>query len=244
MRTNWDVLQAATRETLGAFRAILKVKVTLEKYTDEQVLKAVQAVKQNLPVETKPIRTAEFEQLIDARAEAPGDLPRAEDSFYARTSKPKDGLPDKLAQVVLVRKLREVRAQVGFTRIEPVTPDLQGESGSISTAPTRPETAGSRRCPKGLACSHPNVILATIPVMAVFPCETKKASKTAPGGEKGWGAHDSARCGIEAGSRKDGVGHQGLRLGRGRIPKRRAFSLLVESPAGSLSPETILGRDG
>jgi hypothetical protein len=29
--------------------------------------------------------------------------------------------------VVLVKKLREVRVQVGFTRIEPVTPDLQGE---------------------------------------------------------------------------------------------------------------------
>jgi hypothetical protein len=127
VRTHWDVLQAATRETLGAFRAIPKVRAALEKYTDEQVLKAVQAVKQNLPVERKPIRTAEFEQLTSAPAEAPGDLPRAEDSFYARSWKPKEGLPEKVAQVVLVRKLREVRAQVGFTRIEPVTPDLQGE---------------------------------------------------------------------------------------------------------------------
>jgi len=127
VRTNWDVLQAATRETLGAFRAIPKVKAALAEYTDEQVLKAVQAVKQNLPVERKPIRTAEFEQLTSAPPEAPGDLPRAEDDFYARTYKPKDGLPQKVAQVVLVRKLREVRAQVGFTRIEPVTPDLQGE---------------------------------------------------------------------------------------------------------------------
>jgi hypothetical protein len=127
VRTHWDVLQAATSETLGAFRAIPKVKLALAEYTDEQVLKAVQAVRMNLPVERKPIRTAEFEQLIDAKPEALGDLPRAEDAFYARTFKPKDGLPDKLAQVVLVRKLREVRAQVGFTRIEPVTPDLQGE---------------------------------------------------------------------------------------------------------------------
>ena len=103
------------------------MKAALEKYTDEQVLKAVHAVRQNLPVERKPIRTAEFEQLISAPAEAPGDLPRAEDAFYARGFKPKEGLPDKVSQVVLVRKLREVRAQVGFTRIEPVTPDLQGE---------------------------------------------------------------------------------------------------------------------
>jgi hypothetical protein len=127
VRTHWDVLQAATRETLGAFRAIPKVRAALEKYTDEQVLKAVQAVKHNLPVDRKPIRTAEFEQVTSAPAEAPGDLPRAEDSFYARSWKPKEDLPEKVAQVVLVRKLREVRAQVGFTRIEPVTPDLQGE---------------------------------------------------------------------------------------------------------------------
>jgi hypothetical protein len=105
VRMIWDVLQAATAETLAAFRAIPKVKAALEKYPDEQVLKAVQAVKQNLAVERKPIRTAEFEQLISASPEAPGDLPRAEDS-YARTHKPKD-LSDKLAQVVVVRKLRE-----------------------------------------------------------------------------------------------------------------------------------------
>ncbi|MGH9319805.1 MAG: DrmB family protein [Vicinamibacteria bacterium] len=130
VRTNWDVLQAATRETLGAFRAIPKVKAALFDTSDDEVLKAVQAVKQNLPVERKPIRTAEFEQLIDSKREAPGDLPRAEEGFYARTFQPKDGVPekpDKVAQIVLVRKLREVRAQIGFTRIEPVTPDLQGE---------------------------------------------------------------------------------------------------------------------
>ncbi|MCG8589392.1 MAG: hypothetical protein MJE66_08875, partial [Proteobacteria bacterium] len=32
-----------------------------------------------------------------------------------------------LSQLVVAKKLREVRVQVGFTRIEPVTPDLQGE---------------------------------------------------------------------------------------------------------------------
>ncbi|HXV60098.1 MAG TPA: DUF1998 domain-containing protein [Vicinamibacteria bacterium] len=127
VRTNWDVLQAATRETITAFRAIPKVKAAVEGYTDEQVLKAVQAVKQDLPVARKPIRTAEFEQLIDSKPEAPGDLPRAEDAFYARSFAPKTGLPGKVSQIVLVRKLREVQAQVGFTRIEPVTPDLQGE---------------------------------------------------------------------------------------------------------------------
>jgi hypothetical protein len=47
--------------------------------------------------------------------------------FFARGSTPAGGLPAKVARLVLVRKLREVRVQVGFTRIEPATPDLQGE---------------------------------------------------------------------------------------------------------------------
>ena len=41
--------------------------------------------------------------------------------------KPKDGLPDGIGRLVLVPKLREVMAQIGFTRIEPVSADLQGE---------------------------------------------------------------------------------------------------------------------
>ena len=128
VRGAWDVLKSATRETLSAFRTIDKVKATLQDYTDEQVLKAIEAIKRDLPVERTPIRTAEFLQLIDQKPEGPGDLPQAEDLFYARSFVPeKEGLPSKVSQLVLARKLREVRVQVGFTRIEPVTPDLQGE---------------------------------------------------------------------------------------------------------------------
>ncbi len=128
VRGAWDVLKSATHETLPAFRTIDKVKVNLEDYTDEQVLKAIEAIKRDFPVERMPIRTAEFLQLIDQKPEAPGDLPNAEDLFYARSFVPKEeGLPAKVSQLVLARKLREVRVQVGFTRIEPVTPDLQGE---------------------------------------------------------------------------------------------------------------------
>ena len=74
-----------------------------------------------------PLRTAEFKQFTSAKPEAFGDLPPTGVTFFARTVKPKDGLPDGIGRLVVVPKLREVIAQIGFTRLEPVSPDLQGE---------------------------------------------------------------------------------------------------------------------
>ncbi len=123
----WDVVQAATAETLASFRVIPKVKAALDGYTDEQVLDAVAAVKSGAPVDQGPLRSAEYIQLVNQPPESPGELPGPDDLFFARTFEPEDGLPNKVARIVLASKLREVRVQVGFTRLEPVTPDLQGE---------------------------------------------------------------------------------------------------------------------
>jgi hypothetical protein len=127
VKSVWDVLQAATAETLAAFRAIPKVKNTLDGYTDEQVLDAVESVKSGAPVDQGPLRTAEYIQLVDQSSESPGDIPAEGDLFFARSFQPEGGLPDRVDRIVLANKLREVRVQVGFTRLEPVTPDLQGE---------------------------------------------------------------------------------------------------------------------
>lgn len=123
----WDVLQAATEATLAAFLEIPKVKEALKGYSNGDVLSAVDAVKAGAPVDQGPLRTAEYVQFMDQPVEAPGVLPGTEDLFYARTHEPKGGLPDKVGKIVLASKLREVRVQVGFTRLEPVTPDIQGE---------------------------------------------------------------------------------------------------------------------
>jgi hypothetical protein len=73
------------------------------------------------------MRTAEFIQLTSSKPEAKGDLPPMGADFFARAVKPKDGLPSGVAQLVVASKLREVVAQIGFTRLEPVSADLQGE---------------------------------------------------------------------------------------------------------------------
>lgn len=127
VKSVWDVLQAATEETLGAFLAIPKVDHAVKGYSNSEVLAAVEDIKAGTGVEPGPLRTEEYIQFMNQPVESPGDLPGADDLFFARTHQPQAGLPDKVGKIVLASKLREVRVQVGFTRLEPVTPDLQGE---------------------------------------------------------------------------------------------------------------------
>lgn len=123
----WDVLQAATKDTLPVFLTVPKVSARLKAFTPEDILAAIEARRRGVPVAREPLRTAEFRQLVDAPVEQPGELPDPEDEFFARTWAPADALPDGVQQIVLVSKLREVRAQIGFTRIESVSPNLEGE---------------------------------------------------------------------------------------------------------------------
>ena len=128
VRTVWDVLKSATPEVLPVFRSnIEKVRIALEGYSDELVALAIKAIQEDRPLTSGPIRTAEFKQFIASKPEAAGDLPTVNDLFFARVAKVKEGLPPGVARVVVASKLREVVAQLGFTRLEPVSPDLQGE---------------------------------------------------------------------------------------------------------------------
>ncbi len=123
----WDVVKTSTKELLQAFRQIEKVRVALQDYNDAEVLQAVKAIQEDKPITQGPLRTAEFKQFTSAKPEAHGDPPPTGITFFARTVKPKDGLPEGIGRLVVVPKLREVIAQIGFTRLEPASPDLQGE---------------------------------------------------------------------------------------------------------------------
>jgi hypothetical protein len=127
VREVWDVLKNATKDLLPAFRQIEKVRIALEGFTDEAVLGGIKAIAEDRTVSSGPIRTAEFHQFVAAKPEVAGDLPKVDEKFFARTTKVKGGLPKGVARVVVAAKLREVVAQLGFTRIEPQSPDLQGE---------------------------------------------------------------------------------------------------------------------
>lgn len=73
-----------------------------------------------------PLKPAEFATLMAARAYAAGEIAPDEDTFYAQTLPRAPDLPSGIDRVVLVSKLREVRALCGFTRVLPPVPSLDG----------------------------------------------------------------------------------------------------------------------
>ena len=127
VESQWPILSAATAENLPHFRVIPAVKEALAGFSDEQVLGAVAAISRHDKVRRPPIRSAEILQLREVPAERPGELPPHGVEFFARAYLPPHGLPKGVGRLVLAPRLREVRVQVGFNRLEPVTPDLEGE---------------------------------------------------------------------------------------------------------------------
>lgn len=105
-----------------------KVAAALEGFTDPLVWAEVQRRRGGVAPIEKGIKQAEIETLLTQKATLGEDKP--EGDFYARTQpigplpKSAEGTIDRL---VLVHRLREVSAQVGFTRFDATLPDINGE---------------------------------------------------------------------------------------------------------------------
>jgi len=128
VRQHWDALEEVDAEALPVVRRTnKKVKAALADHDDAAVLGVVAALRAGEPPPRERLRTAEWKQLLAQPAEIVGEQPRREDLFYARRAVPQGGLPDGIAGLIVAPKLREVRTQVGFTRLEPSSADLQGE---------------------------------------------------------------------------------------------------------------------
>ena len=128
VREHWAFLKKATAATLPAAKELSDdVRVALAPYPDATVLRVIEALRDERPLPRDELRTAEWRQLLAQPIAQPGDLPAATDSFFARRSPPGLALPAGIGTLVLAHKLRELRVQVGFTRLEPVSPNLQGE---------------------------------------------------------------------------------------------------------------------
>ncbi len=103
------------------------VKAALEGFTDEEVFEEIRSRKAGGGV-MKPVKQAELETLISTKAEIGDDRPDGD--FYARAlprSKWASTLMQPVERVVLLHRLKEVVAQVGFTRFEASGPDVEGE---------------------------------------------------------------------------------------------------------------------
>lgn len=130
----WTVLQAATPITLPAFRTIPGVQAAIGDYSDAEVLAAIGRRKGDKKPERLPIRLAEYRTFMAAEDETPGEIAPEGAEFFARRAliDPVDGVE----RVVLAHALREVRCQVGFTRLDFPGPSLAGDPGSaVNSAP-------------------------------------------------------------------------------------------------------------
>ncbi|MEZ4308562.1 MAG: DrmB family protein [Polyangiaceae bacterium] len=125
----WSVLQNAERDDIGFFKKkVPAVSAALGGYGDEEIFAALEAVRKGKTPVREGLRTAEYRVFMEAKDEVPGQLPPRDSTFFACLLPPKrHALPPKVSHVVLAKKLRQVRAQIGLTRLSATPPDLQGD---------------------------------------------------------------------------------------------------------------------
>ncbi|MFN6027867.1 MAG: DrmB family protein [Planctomyces sp.] len=129
VETVWDFIgEVEDVEMLRYERRKAKVHAVLDGYRDEEVLAEIKVRRGQSAESQKSIKQAEMETLIASKDELGDDKP--DGTFFARN------LPraawdrpwmSGVERIVLVHRLREVMAQVGFTRFEAVSPDIDCE---------------------------------------------------------------------------------------------------------------------
>ncbi|TVS10339.1 MAG: DUF1998 domain-containing protein [Planctomycetaceae bacterium] len=129
VETVWDFIGEV--EDVGEVkyeRKKAKVHAALAGFKDEEVFAEIQVRRGQSAETAKSIKQAEMETLIASKDELGDDRP--DGNFYARNL-PRESWKapwmNHVERVVLVHRLREVMAQVGFTRFEAVSPDIDGE---------------------------------------------------------------------------------------------------------------------
>jgi hypothetical protein len=117
---------AESEDDIRKERKKAKVSSALEGLSDADVWREVQRRQLGVAPPVQGIRAAEIETLMSADEigeDKSGSL------FYARAVKPlsTEGPMRHVSRVVKVHRLREVVAQIGFTRFEASVPDVNGE---------------------------------------------------------------------------------------------------------------------
>jgi len=120
-----------------------KVAAALTGQNDTDVLAEIQRRKSGVPPVLKPIKQDELDVLMKSAESLGEDVPEGE--FYARAlplPAKRSAILEKIERVVLVHRLREVIAQVGFTRFQAAIPDIDGELDiDVRRAPLARETS-------------------------------------------------------------------------------------------------------
>src|SRR5437867_1697885 len=125
----WEFLsEVQDIEQLRYERKKARVNAALEGFTDDEVFQEIQTRRSGNMQPPKSVKQAELETLVITEEEIGNDRP--DGNFYARTL-PRKGWESPwmkpIERIVLVHRLREVRALAGFTRFEAVSPNTEGE---------------------------------------------------------------------------------------------------------------------
>ena len=126
----WEdyLLYVDSIEDLQKERKKAKVFAALQDFSDDQIMADIRRRKGGQEKDKKSIKQAEIEMLLASQVEIGDDRP--EGDFHAKSlalKEPREGFLSRVSRVVLVHRLREVIAQVGFTRFESAMPDIDGE---------------------------------------------------------------------------------------------------------------------
>lgn len=139
IRSAWDegLSLVDSPDKLAFVRKIPAISVKLQGIDDAKVMAAIARIRSGSASVDRPVKEVEFEALADAKDELGSDVPDTD--FFARTMPKviwKAPWMSPIERVVLVHRLREVVAQVGFTRFEAAGTDIQGElSLEVERAP-------------------------------------------------------------------------------------------------------------
>lgn len=127
-------LEDATEvEDIAYFRRKQKnVRTALENLSDVEVFAEVKRRRSGkIDDGGRPLKQVELETLLATREGEKSGSDETDSNFYAERRSLPDPLPnilsDRLDRIVLVHRLREVIAQVGFTRFEAINTNIDGE---------------------------------------------------------------------------------------------------------------------
>lgn len=111
-------------------RNIPAIGDAIKSYTDDQVTEAIKSFLSGPSEDERPVKEVEFEVFSNVVSECGHDVPHGD--FYARAMPEDQWKKDApwmnaFDKIVLVHRLREVIAQIGFTRFESASQQLDGE---------------------------------------------------------------------------------------------------------------------
>ena len=130
VRKHWGTLQVVpSLDVLKTFLQIREISIDFDGVSPEQIMKTIEAVKSGAPTAQLSVKGAEFQAFAGAQVERSVDKPDGD--FFARKLPRDEWARPALScvqDIVLVHRLREVVAQYGFTRLDPIPPKSDGES--------------------------------------------------------------------------------------------------------------------